>query len=371
MKRFLTILLCALGVLLLGFVLCLLNNPAKDGLSHNHNPYGLQSDSSQVYLLPSSQAYKDSLLKHISQARESIYMEMYHLGGVHARELMDLMRQKALGGVKVEVLVDGWGTKDEDWDYEAIRADGVEISFWDEVKFPIVNHVLHRNHRKVVIIDGEWSFIGSTNIADYSFGKFEELPDSLPCFDMNVQFRAGAPQVSVIEKADDLLSTMTALIDQAQDSIRVIQPYIALPDPVQEALLNALQRGVDIQFLLGGWNDTPVYQLSDFGLFHKVLYPAGARLWVHPVGFHHTKALSVDGSILFLGSTNMTYRALRRNLEENVLVKDARLATEFDKYFAVYAKESVPFDDQYWAQLPRKERVEGVLANRFNYLIIE
>lgn len=38
MKRFLTILLCAFGVLLLGFVLCLLNNPAKDGLSHNHNP---------------------------------------------------------------------------------------------------------------------------------------------------------------------------------------------------------------------------------------------------------------------------------------------------------------------------------------------
>jgi cardiolipin synthase len=223
----------------------------------------------------------------------------------------------------------------------------------------------------VVIIDGEWSFIGSTNIADYSFGKFKELPDSLPCFDMNVQFRAGAPQVNVIEKADDLLSTMTSLIEQAQDSIRVIQPYIALPNPVQEALLKALQRGVDVQFLMGEWNDIPIYQSSDFGLFHKVLCPAGARLWVHPVGFHHTKALSVDGSILFLGSTNMTHRALRRNLEENVLVKDSRLAAEFDKYFAGYAKESVPFDDQYWAQLSRKERVEGVLANRFNYLIIE
>lgn len=371
MKRFLTILLYVLLALLLAFALCLVNNPAKGGLSHNHNPHGLQSDSSQVYLLPSSQAYKDSLLKHISQARESIYLEMYSLGGVHAREVMGLMRRKALEGLKVEILVDGWGTKDEDWDFEAIRADGVQISYWDQVKFPVANHVRHRNHRKVVIIDGEWSFIGSTNIADYSFGKFKELPDSLPCFDMNVQFRAGAPQVSVIEQADELLSTMTALINQAQNSIRVIQPYIALPDPVREALLNALQRGVDVQFLMGEWNDLPVYQHSALGLFHQVLCPAGARLWLYPGGFHHTKALSVDGSILFLGSTNMTHRALRRNLEENVLVKDARLAAEFDQLFAGYVNESVPFDDLYWAQLPRKERIQGVLAHWFNRLIIE
>lgn len=371
MKRFLTIVLYALVALILAIALCLTNNPAKGGLSHNHNPYSLQSDSSQVYLLPSSQAYKDSLIKHISQARESIYLEMYSLRGVHAREVMDLMRQKALEGVKVEVLVDGWGTKDEDWDYEALRADGVQISFWNQVKFPVINHILHRNHRKVVIIDGEWSFIGSTNIADYSFGKFEELPDSLPCFDMNVQFRAGAPQVSVIEKADDLLSTTTALIEQAQDSIRIIHPYIALPAPAQEALLKALERGVDIQFLLGEWNDIPVYQHSALGLFHKVLCPAGAQLWMHPVGFHHTKAMSVDGSILFLGSTNMTHRALRRNLEENVLVKDTRLTAEFDKYFADYVKESVPFNDQYWAQMSSKERHRGVLTHKFNHLIIE
>jgi cardiolipin synthase len=128
---------------------------------------------------------------------------------------------------------------------------------------------------------------------------------------------------------------------------------------------------VDIQFLLGEWNDIPVYQRSALGLFHKVLCPAGARLWLYPGGFHHTKALSVDGSILFLGSTNMTHRALRRNLEENVLVKDARLAAEFDKYFAGYAKESVPFDDQYWAQLSRKERNRAVLTHRFNRLIIQ
>lgn len=117
--------------------------------------------------------------------------------------------------------------------------------------------------------------------------------------------------------------------------------------------------------------DIPVYQHSALSLFHKVLCPAGAQLWMHPVGFHHTKAMSVDGSILFLGSTNMTHRALRRNLEENVLVKDARITAEFDKYFADYVKESVPFNDQYWAQMSSKERHRGVLTHRFNHLIIE
>lgn len=368
MKRFFQILLLAV---VLALVLCLLHNPAKGGFQHNHNPLGLTSDSTQVYLLPSSQEYLDSLMDHIAKARKSIYVEMYQLGGVKAQEVMALMRQKAREGVKVQILVDGWGTRNEDWDYDAIRADGVQISFWDPVQFPMSSHVLHRNHRKVVIIDGEWSFIGSTNLADYSFGKFQELPDSLPCFDMNIQFRAGAPQVRVVEKADDLLATMTTLIDQARDSIRVIQPYIALPSPVQEALLKALQRGVDVQFLMSGWNDIPVYQRSAFGLFHRVLEPAGARLWLYPSGFHHTKALSVDGRILYLGSLNMTHRALKRNLEENVLVQDPKLAAEFDTLFATYVKESVPFDQQYWEQLSKRERFRGRLAHRFNRLIVE
>ena len=365
------ILLAVLAAYVAFVVYCLLYNPTKGERPHNHNPYGIQSDSSQVYLLPSSREYVDSLLLHISKARESIYMEMYKLGGDQARKVVDLMRRKAREGVKVQVLVDGWGTKDEQWDYDAIRADGVDIRFWDEVKFPVSNHVLHRNHRKVVIIDGEWTFIGSTNIADYSFGHFKERPDSFPCYDLNIQMRAGAPQVKIVEKAEDLLSTMTALIESANDSIRVIQPYIALPAQVLDALLDALSRGVDIQFLMGEWTDLPVYQQSAFGLFHQVLGPAGARMWLYKDGFHHTKALSVDGKALFLGSTNMTIRALRRNLEENVLIIDPRLASAFDAYFSAYVAGSIPFDDNYWERMPADERRRSTLAHRPNWLIVE
>lgn len=368
MKRFFQILLLAL---FLALALCLLHNPAKGGLSHNHNPLGLTSDRSQVYLLPSSQEYLDSLTGHIAKARKSIYVEMYQLGGVKAQEVMALMRKKAREGVKVQILVDGWGTREEVWDYDAIEEDGVEISFWDPVKFPLVNHILHRNHRKVIVIDDEWNFIGSTNIADYSFGKFPERPDSLPCFDMNVQFRAGAPQVRVVEKSQDLLSTLVALIDSAKDSIRIIQPYMAPPKPVRKALLNALERGVDIQFLMGEWNDIPVYQRSAFGFFHEDMGPGGACLWLFQGGFQHTKALSVDGSVLYLGSLNMTYRALKRNLEENVLVQDPKLAKEFDALFAAYAKESIPFDERYWDLLSKGERFRCTLAHRFNNLIIQ
>lgn len=122
---------------------------------------------------------------------------------------------------------------------------------------------------------------------------------------------------------------------------------------------------------MGEWNDIPVYQRSAFGLFHRVLEPAGARLWLYLGGFHHTKALSVDGRILYLGSLKMTHRALKRNLEENVLVTDKRLAAEFDSLFAAYVKESVPFDEPYWEQLSKRERFRGRLAHRFNRLIVE
>lgn len=75
--------------------------------------------------------------------------------------------------------------------------------------------------------------------------------------------------------------------------------------------------------------------------------------------------------MLYLGSTNMTHRALQRNLEENVLIKDSRLTAEFDACFAAYAKESVPFDDNYWDQLSKRERVLNSLTYRLNRLIVE
>ncbi len=74
MKRFLTIFLACVGAAVLVLILnYFLFDPAKEGLAHDHNPYGLQSDSSQEYLLTSSQEYQDSLMKHMEQARKSIW----------------------------------------------------------------------------------------------------------------------------------------------------------------------------------------------------------------------------------------------------------------------------------------------------------
>lgn len=88
-------------------------------------------------------------------------------------------------------------------------------------------------------------------------------------------------------------------------------------------------------------------------------------------GFQHTKALSVDGRVLYLGSLNMTYRALKRNLEENVLVQDPKLAKEFDALFGTFAKESIPFDERYWDHLSKGERFRCSLAHRLDNLIIQ
>jgi len=304
-------------------------------------------------LLVGGQEFVDSLEAMIDRARESIYIEIYEFRSDSVgRDVMSHLLAKASVGVKVRLVLDGWGSAGQ-WNPDSLL--GIDLCEWDTFEFPYVNHVLSRNHRKVAILDGRECIVGCTNIADYYVNGLPELGS---WHDMSVMFPAG--KLEIVKNTGDILDRWIQLLDSASESVRIINPYIAPPSKLEDAVESAVARGVDVTFLFSEKGDIDSYFRSSKAFLSRI----GANVCVYPGGFHHTKAMSVDGKVLYIGSANMTHRALCRNLEENVVVYDSDVIEKFDALFSGYVQESFPFSRDSVSFLDH-------LYDRLSFLIID
>lgn len=322
-----------------------------------HSPSLLKGGSSSVSLLIDGQEFVDSLKASIDRANESIYIEIYEFRSDSVgRDVMSHLLAKAKDGVSVKIVLDGWGSAGQ-WNFDSLS--GIDISEWDSFQFPYVNHVLSRNHRKVVIIDDNECMVGCTNIADY---YIDGLPE-LGCWhDMTLMFPADSlsPSFEIVKNRGEILTRWIHLLDSAKESVKIINPYIAPPSELEAALSSAINRGVDVTFLFSEKGDIDSYYRSSKSFLSRI----GGNVWVYPGGFHHTKAMSIDGRVLFIGSANMTHRALNRNLEENVVVQNKDVVEKFDSVFNEYVQSSYPFDCDSVSFIDK-------LYDRLSFLIID
>jgi len=131
------------------------------------------SDDNSVTLLMSGQEKFDDMFQAIRQARSSIHLEYFNFRNDSIASLLfDLLAEKAKEGVEVRALFDGFGNDSNNQPLlkrhlKSIRSKGIEIFEFDPVRFPWINHVLHRDHRKIVVIDGQIAYTGGMNVADY------------------------------------------------------------------------------------------------------------------------------------------------------------------------------------------------------------
>ena len=123
----------------------------------------------------------------VQAAKESIHLEYFNFRNDSiSKELFTLLVRKAAEGVKVRALFDGFGNSSNNRPLRArhldsLRAHGVEIYEFDPLRFPWVNDVMHRDHRKIVVIDGCIAYTGGMNVADYyitgkpEFGEWRDI----------------------------------------------------------------------------------------------------------------------------------------------------------------------------------------------------
>ncbi len=360
------------------------------------------SHNNRVTLLMSGQQKFDDMFKAIRQARHSIHLEYFNFRNDSIASLLfDILREKRKEGVEVRALFDGFGNDSNNQPLlkkhiRSLRADSIDIWEFDPIRFPWVNHIWPRDHRKIVVIDGKIAYTGGMNVADYYIKGTEQVGEWR---DMHCRIEGGAvnelqlifariwqqttgediwrPEYFRAYQPNDFLhlkpdTTQTAghklvgivnrephttnkvmrqfyvgAIHAAQDSIRIINPYLTLIPSVNRALRQALLRGVKVDIMVSAKSDIPLTPDCVFYNAHKLM-KRGAKVWLYQPGFHHSKIMMVDGLFCTVGSTNLDARSLRFDYEENAVIIDRCTTKELDDMFNRDITNSVLLTPEVW-----------------------
>lgn len=362
--------------------------------------YGLRfTEGNDVHLLMSGQEKFDDMFQTIRQARSSIHLEYFNFRNDSiAFLLFDILREKRREGVEVRALFDGFGNDSNNQPLkhhhlEALRKDGIDIYEFDPIRFPWVNRIWPRDHRKIVVIDGQTAYTGGMNVADYYIKGTEQVGSwrDMHCriegpavnelqqifcriwlqttgenLMTNPKYFHGRPAGSktiaianrepgtvydadgyVVGKNDAVRRMYIEAIDAAQDSIKLINPYFTLIPSVKKALKRAIRRGVRLELMVSAKSDIPLTPDCVLRNAYK-MKKEGAHVWLYLPGFHHSKIMMVDGRYCTVGSTNLDARSLRFDYEENAVILDTAVTRQLDAMFNHDKQESVYLTKEVW-----------------------
>ena len=360
------------------------------------------ADNSVALLMNGYQKF-DDMFEAIRQARHHVHLEYFNFRNDSiASCLFDILKLKVKEGVKVRALFDGFGNDSNNRPLKkkhlvALREAGVEIYEFDPIRFPWVNHVFTRDHRKIVVIDGAVAFTGGMNVADYYLNGTEQVGEwrDMHCriegsavdelqriflrmwkkvtkediggseyFSQRVTMdnlksdttvTAGKKLIGIINREphvspDIIRSFYLGAIDAAKDSIKLVNPYLTLNHKLKKALKNAVKRGVKVEIMISQHSDIPLTPDCVFYNAHKLM-KKGADIWVYQPGFHHTKIIMVDGKFCTVGSANLNARSLRWDYEENAVILDRHTTAELERMFDADKKRSVYLTEEVWDEM--------------------
>ena len=151
----------------------IVNELRKEGISFSSN--------NSVVLLANGQEKFDDMFEAIRCAKSSVHLEYFNFRNDSiARCLFQLLEEKAKEGVEVRAMFDAFGNASnnrplKNYHIKAIKEKGIEIVKFDPIRFPWINHVFARDHRKIVIIDGQIAYTGGMNVADYYINGTEQV----------------------------------------------------------------------------------------------------------------------------------------------------------------------------------------------------
>lgn len=377
------------------------------------------SNNNSVTLLMNGQEKFDDMFAAIRQAESSIHLEYFNFRNDSIASLLfDLLGEKAAEGVEIRALFDGFGNDSNNKPLkkkhlQAIREKGIEIYEFDPIRFPWVNHVFCRDHRKIVVIDGEIAYTGGMNVADYYIkgtdvvGEWRDMHCRIEGEEVNTlqkifirlwnkvtkQNLHGAKyyQGHLLHRRFNSLKTDTCstaykktvgiinreprtsntiirdfyinAIDAAQDSILLINPYLTLNNKFKKSLRNAVKRGVKVEIMVSARSDIPLTPDCVFYNVHKLM-KHGIEVWVFTPGFHHTKVIMVDGRFCTVGSANLNARSLRFDFEENAVIVDKCTTNQLSAMFQRDKQRSFKLNMDNWHKFRNRwQRFRGWFAH--------
>jgi cardiolipin synthase len=357
------------------------------------------SFATHVQLLWKERDSFQTLFDAINSAEKLICLQFYIFKNDDTGiAISELLKKKSREGVKVYILYDHFGsigTPRSFW--RELRLAGIEIRASYPFKWTAPLTYVHRDHRKLIVIDSRKAFTGGLNIAnEYSgfhlrrrsrgwrdtgilvegpivnelFDTFKKswttwggkkiviqgahegargnIPEnSIPALPIFVYSRKGR------ERMRNLLRHS---IDHAQTSILLTTAYFIPSRRLIERLEEAVKRGVRVRLLVPGKSDIPAASYAGRSFFTRLL-KAGIEIHTYLGDMLHAKTYLFDQCWGIVGSTNLDYQSLVYNDEGNIGIMDASFGSKLAEIFEEDLKNSVKIDEETWRKRPFLEKI--------------
>ena len=362
--------------------------------------------NNEVKLLMSGREKFLDLFEEIRHAKHHIHLEYFNFRNDSiANALFDLLAVKVQEGVEVRALFDAFGNWSNNkplkkHHLKAIRDRGIEIVKFDPITFPWINHAMHRDHRKIVVIDGKIGYTGGMNIADYYING---LPKIGTWRDMHMRIEGDAvndlqeifltiwnketkqniggeiyfPQhedstnivVAIVDrtpkKNSRMLSHAYAMsIYSAQKNVHIVNPYFVPTSSIKKALNRTIDRGVNVTIMVSSTSDIPFTPDAALYKLHKLM-KRGATVYMYNGGFHHSKIMMIDDLFCTVGTANLNSRSLRYDYETNAFIFDKKTTAELNTMFRNDIEHCTQLTPEFWKKRSPWKKFVGWFANLF------
>ncbi len=316
-------------------------------------------------------------------------------------DLAEILKQKSRDGVRVYLLYDhfgSFGTPRAFWN--SLKEAGIGTAASHPFKWINPSHYVHRDHRKLIIIDNQKAFTGGLNIANEYSGfhlrlkgrKWRDTGIMLEGPVARELFRsfrknwftwtgemiespelhaAGACSIPVMpifvnsaKGGRKMRRLLYYSINHAQKSIALTTAYFAPSRRMVETLEYAVQRGVSVRLLAPGITDFPPALYAGHAFFTRLL-KAGVEIYSYAGEILHAKTSLFDECWGIIGSTNLDFQSLRYNDEGNVGILDLNFASKINDLFEEDIKHSIKIDPEKWRVRPFKEKAKELFFSLF------
>ena len=320
------------------------------------------------------------LMKDIKNAKRYIHIEYYIFkNDMLGKNIIKELTKKAEKGLEVRLLVDSMGSRK--LTKKAIKkymdAGGKYSLFFPGIVPHINTRINYRNHRKIVVIDGEHGYLGGFNVGeeyiskdpdvgfwrdthvriqgeavddlnerfllDWCYAADEEIED-YDKYSSNSNKDTGDIGIQIVTSGPDhkeqyIRNAYIKLINNAKENVYLETPYLVPDSPILESLKISALSGVDVRIIIPGKPDHFYMQWAASSYIGELL-EAGIKIYNYQNGFIHAKTIVADSTVMSIGTANLDIRSFKLNFEVNAFIFDDRIAKDGEEQFMKDIKNS-------------------------------
>ncbi|WP_434092606.1 phospholipase D-like domain-containing protein [Streptomyces griseorubiginosus] len=337
-----------------------------------------------------------AMLGAIRSARHTIDMMTFvYWRGEIARDFAAALADRARAGVRVRLLLDGFGAKEiEPSLLDLMDTAGVQVAWFRKPVWLSPFKQNHRCHRKALIVDEHTAFTGGVGIAEEWCGdarhpgewrdthvqvrgpavdgiaaafaqNWAECHDEL--FDDRDRFtehrQAGSSVVQVVRGSasigwQDMQTLIRVMLASTEERFRLATAYFAPDTYFVDLLCDTARRGVRVEILLPGpHTDQRACQLAGQQHYRRLL-EAGVRIRQYQPTMMHAKIITVDSVASLIGSTNFNRRSMDHDEEVMLAVLDEAFTAALDQDYEADLEHSVDIELARWKRRPALQRAK-------------